>query len=126
MSTKNSPEKPIPEPLKWKPITAGTLLLISGIITIAAATIYTTSGTFGIFADMPFIGASANPSGALFAIGAITAIGGLCTLLRIIWWLALVSAIISMLFTIWPVLAIGIISIILIAISTKDFKRSGK
>ena len=124
--TQTPPKASVPEQMKWKTVTTGILLLVSGIISLAAATIHSTSGTYGIFEGMPFIGASVNPNVALFAIGAIAIIAGLCALLRIIWWLVLVGAIVSMLFTIWPVLALGIISIILIAVSTKDYKRSQK
>jgi len=108
----------------WKPKIVGILTIIAGIIAIVADVIYLTSGTFGIFAGMPFIGSSANPNGVLFATGAIAIVGGFFALRGRIWWIALVGVIFAMFFTIWPVLVIGGICIILLALSRPEFKRA--
>jgi len=122
--TPNPPAIPEPKPRTWKLAAAGILMIIAGITAIVAEIIYYTAGDLGIFAGMPWVESSANPEGALFATGAIAIIGGIFTLLRRILWLVIVGVIFSMFFTIWPVLAIGIIAILLIAVSRKEFKRT--
>jgi hypothetical protein len=112
-----------PELRTWKPTTAGILTIVAGVIAIVVETIYITSDTFSIFEGIPFIEASANPNGALFATGAIAIVGGICALRRRIWWLAIVGAILSMFFAIWPILVTGVISNILLAVSRLEFKR---
>ena len=106
----------------WKPTVAGTLIILSGIVALIAEIIYLSAGDLGVFAGMPWVGSSANPEWALLVTGIVAIIGGIFTLLRKIWWLAIVGVIFSMFFTIWPVLLAGLISIVLIAISRKEFK----
>jgi hypothetical protein len=120
------PETAKAEPRTWKPTTAGILTIVMGAIALVAEIIYLTSGNFGIFAGIPFIEASANPNGVLFATSAIAIVGGIFALLRKIWWLAVVGAIFSMFFSLWPILVIGIISSILLALSRKEFKGAMK
>ena len=97
-------------------------MILSGIIALIAEIIYLSSGDLGVFAGMPWIGSSANPEWALFVTGVVAIAGGIFALLRRIWWLAIVGVVFSMLFTIWPVLLAGLISIVLIAMSQKEFK----
>ena len=111
------------QPKSWKPTLAGILIILSGIIALVAEIIYLSAGDLGVFTGMPWVGSSANPEWALFVTGAVAIVAGVFTLLRKIWWLAIIGVIFSMFFTIWPVLAAGIISIILIALSKKEFKR---
>jgi hypothetical protein len=111
-------------PRTWKPPTAGILMIIAGITATVAEIIYYTAGDLGIFAGVPWVESSANLKGALFATGIIAIVGGIFTLRRLILWLAIVGVVCSMFLTIWPVLAIGIISILLIATSRREFKRT--
>jgi hypothetical protein len=108
----------------WKPTTAGILIIIAGITATVAEIIYLTSGDLGIFAGVPFVESSANLKGALFATGLIAIAGGICALLRKIWWATIVGVVFSMAFTIWPVLVSGLVSIFLIATSRVEFKRT--
>jgi hypothetical protein len=124
--TTTTPETPEPQPRTWKPTTAGILIILAGIVALIAEIIYMASGDLGAFAGMPWIGSSANPEWALFVTGVVAIAGGIFTLLRKMWWLAIVGVIFSMFFTIWPVLVAGIISIILIAFSQPEFKRTKK
>src|SRR4030042_5028792 len=118
------PATPKPEVRTWKLTTAGILMIITGLTAIVAEIIYYTAGDLGIFAGIPWGESSANLKGALFATGAIAIIGGICCLRRRVLWLAIVGVVFSMFFTIWPVLVIGIIAILLIATSRREFKRT--
>ena len=111
-------------PGTWKPTIAGILIIIAGITAIVAEIIRLSSGGLGIFAGVPFVEFSGSLGGGLFATGVIAIVGGALTLLRKVFWLAVVGVICSMFFTIWPILIMGIISIILIATSRREFKRT--
>ncbi len=78
--TTTPPKTPKPEPRTWKLTTVGILTIIAGVIALVAETIYITSGTFSIFAGVPYIESSANPNGALFVTGAIAIVGGILAL----------------------------------------------
>ena len=108
----------------WKPTTAGILIMLAGITAIVAQIIYYTTGDLGIFAGIPWVESSASLKGALFATGIIAIVGGIFTLLRKVLWIAIVGVISSMFFTIWPVIFAGIISILLIATSRREFGRT--
>ena len=122
--TTSAPETPEPGLRAWKSTTAGILIIIAGITAIVAEIIYFTSGGLGIFAGVPWVESSANLEGALFASGLVAIAGGICTLRRRIFWLAVVGVVCSMFFTIWPLLVVGIISILLLAASRREFKRT--
>jgi len=111
-------------PNTWKPTTAGILIILAGITAIVAQIIYYTTGDLGIFAGIPWVESSASLKGALFATGIIAIAGGIFTLLRKVLWIAIVGVISSMFFTIWPVIVAGIISILLIATSRREFRRT--
>jgi hypothetical protein len=100
--TTSPAETPKPGLRTWKSTTAGILIIIAGITAIVAEIIYFTSGDLGIFAGVPWVESSANLKGALFASGLIAMVGGICTLRRRIFWLAVVGVVCSMFFTIWP------------------------
>ena len=108
----------------WKPTTAGILVILAGITAIVAQIIYYATGDLGIFAGIPWVESSASFRGALFATGIIAIAGGIFTLLRKVLWIAIVGVISSMFFTIWPVIVIGIIAILLIATSRREFRRT--
>ena len=107
----------------WKPMAAGILMIIIGLVTLVAEIINVSSGDFGTFAGIPFIESTLSPHWLLFATGIIGTAGGILALSRKIWWLVVVCLIISMLFPIWPVLVLGILTILCIATSSKEFKR---
>ena len=111
-------------PNTWKPTTAGILIILAGITAIVAQIIYYTTGDLGIFAGILWVESSASLKGALFATGIIAIAGGIFTLLRKVLWIAIVGVISSMFFTIWPVIVIGIIAILLIATSRREFRRT--
>ena len=111
-------------PATWKSMTSGTLMILAGITAMVAEIIYFTTGDLGIFAGVPFVESSANLKGALLAAGLIAIAGGICTLQRRMFWLAVVGVVCSMSFTIWPVLVIGIIAIVLLAASRREFRRT--
>ncbi len=119
-----APETHKPESRTWKTTTAGVLMILAGITAIVAEIIYYVSGDLGIFAGIPLVESSASLKGALFGTGLIAIIGGFCTLQRRIFWLAVVGVICSMFFTILPVLVSGIVSILLLATSKREFKRT--
>ena len=107
-----------------KPTTAGILIILAGITAIVAETIYNATGDLGVFAGIPWVESSATLQGALFATGAIAIVGGTFTILRRVLWIAIVGVILSMAFTIWPVIVAGIVSILLIATSRREFRRT--
>jgi hypothetical protein len=117
-------ETPEPVARTWKTITAGILIILAGITAIVAEIIHLSSGDLGVFAGIPLVDYSASLGGGLFATAVIAIVGGIFTLLRKVFWLAVVGVVCSMFFTIWPVLVVGIISIILIAMSKREFKRT--
>ena len=121
-SKPSEPSKVLPK--TWKPTTAGILIIIAGITAIVAEIINLSSGSLGIFAGVPLVESSASVGGGLIATGVIAIVGGAFTLFRKVFWLAVVGVICSMFFTIWPILVMGIISIILIATSRREFKRT--
>jgi len=111
-------------PKTWKPITAGILIILLGITEIVAEIIYYATGDIGIFAGIPWVESSATLQGALFATGAIAVIGGIFAIQRKVLWIAIVGVVCSMFFTIWPVIVVGIIAILLIATSRREFRRT--
>ena len=121
-SKPSEPSKALPK--TWKPVVAGILMIIAGITAIVAEIIYAASGDLGVFAGIPLVESSASLGGGLYATGAIAIVGGIFAILRKVYWITIVGDICSMFFTIWQVLVMGIISIILIAVSRREFKRT--
>jgi len=78
-------------PRTWKPTIAGILIIIAGITAIVAEIIHLSSGGLGIFAGVPFVEFSGSLGGGLFATGVIAIVGGALTLLRKVFWLAVVG-----------------------------------
>jgi lysylphosphatidylglycerol synthetase-like protein (DUF2156 family) len=121
-STPSEIRKVIPK--TWKLTTAGILIILAGITAIVAQIIHYATGDLGIFAGIPWVESSASLKGALFATGIVAIVGGIFTFLRKVLWIAIVGVVFSMFFTIWPVIVAGIISILLIATSRREFKRT--
>jgi hypothetical protein len=117
-------EAPRSRPASWRPVTAGALMILAGVTAVVAEAIYFSSGDLGVFAGIPWATSSANVQGALLAAGLVAVLGGILTVLRMVFWMAVVGVVFSMFFTIWPVLAAGLVSIILIATSRKEFRRT--
>jgi lysylphosphatidylglycerol synthetase-like protein (DUF2156 family) len=120
----SAPETAKTGPKSWRPTTAGTLMIIAGITAVVAEMIYFVSGDLGVFAGVPWAESSANLQGALLAAGLIAVAGGILTVRRMVWWLAVVGVVCSMFFTIWPLLLAGLVSIFLIATSRQEFRRT--
>ena len=120
----SSSEAPKARLKSWRPTTAGVLMIAAGITAVVAETIYFSSGDLGVFAGIPWGESSANLQGALLASGLIAIVGGIFTVRRMVWWMAIFGVVCSMFFTIWPVLAAGLVSILLIATSRREFKRT--
>jgi hypothetical protein len=94
----------------WKPIVAGILDIIAGVIGVIGGLGLV---TFPLFeSDIPL-------GVLLFVFGVIAVIGGLCALRRRVWGLALTGAI----FALWPgFLILGILAIVWTAMSRQEFE----
>ena len=100
----------------WKSKTAGILAIIGGIVGIVAGGIYLMGalgfaqyfGTFGFFKGF---------GGALIATGIIALIGEIYALRQKFWVFSLIGAICAM----FPVIPLGIVSIILLIWGKKEF-----
>jgi len=120
MTTATPTPTPAPAPgvkETWMPTTAGILTVISGachlLIGLTALVWAELIGDFfGIFGfgiiGVPYI-----------IIGIISIIGGVFAIKRRTWWLALVGAIFALM---WPSSLFGVLSIIFVCISKKEFK----
>ena len=120
----SSPETVKPKPRSWRPTAAGILMMAAGITAVAAEIVYFATGDLGVFAGIPWAESSANVQGALLAAGLIAIVGAIFTVRRMVWWMAILGVVCSMLFTIWPLLLAGLVSIFLIATSRQEFRRT--
>jgi len=113
----------------WKPTTAGILTIVAGAlnliagITVAAlgaACLGPMTGYMGMMGMTGWwFGAIGIP---LIVIGIVSIVGGSFALRRRIWGLALAGAICALFPP--PVIALGILSIIFIALSQKEFAQT--
>lgn len=124
-------ETPTPAPKTWMPTAAGILSIVSGALgLIAIAFLITFGATFGADiardvlstlgfwqAGMPLtiIGLLSIP---LIIINAVAIIGGVYAIQRRVWGLALAGSICTLI----PAQILGILSIIFIAMSKKEFE----
>ncbi len=107
----------------WKPTTAGILMIIAGIteatIGITGAII---SGTIAGYTVLPVLGGIWAFTIALIALGIVAIAGGICSLKRRIWGIALAGSICS-LFGIS--FALGILAIIFVSMGKEEFFQRG-
>jgi hypothetical protein len=107
----------MPTKRTWMPIAGGALSIVSGAVEIlggiTAGTILTT------LVAMPGIGAIAGFP--LVILGIVAIVGGVFSIRRRIWGLALAGAICSLLLP--TITILGILAIIFIAMSKKEFGK---
>ena len=123
-------EPPEPTPQTWMPTAAGILSIISGAIGLIGIAFLITFGAFGeeiardVLTSIGFlqtvlplriIGLISIP---LFIISMVAIIGGIYAVQRKIWGLALAGAICAII----PAQLLGILSVVFIVISKKEFK----
>ena len=101
----------------WMPITAGILSIIAGAIGFIAGTAVVSVGkTVGTLTGLFGLGAIGAP---LIAIGIVAIIGGIFAIRRRIWGLALAGAICALFPP--PVIILGILAIIFVAMGKNEF-----
>jgi len=99
------------------PTTAGILTIISGVGDLFIGLIISMAGhLISMFSGIWGLGAIGTP---LIILGIISIVGGVFALQRRVWWLALIGAILALM---WPSSLFGILSIIFVAMSKKEFK----
>lgn len=118
----------------WKPTTAGILSIIAGALNLAMGILsvtvmrgavwpsmgYPWFGGMGYgMMGMPWLGAIGI---SLIVLGVISIIGGIFALQRRVWGLALAGAICALFPP--PLIVLGILSIIFLALSRKEFTQS--
>ncbi len=104
----------------WKPTTAGILTIVAGALNVIAGIVVAALGeTIGMYAGYWGMGAIGAP---LIAIGIVSIIGGSFALRRRVWGMALAGAICALFPP--PVIVLGILSIIFVAMGRKEFARS--
>jgi len=104
----------------WKPVTAGILDIVAGEGALILGFGLLIGGSMvGFVTQMPMWLNTLIPiiSIPLIILGLIDIAGGICALMRKVWGLALIGSITSLISS--PV--IGIIALVLIAISKKEF-----
>jgi hypothetical protein len=105
----------------WKPTTAGILTLIAGVLNVIAGIVVAAlSGFIGsMMWWMPRWMGFGAIGAALIVIGIVSIIGGIFALQRRTWGRALAGAICALLSP--PVIILGILAIIFISLSKKEF-----
>jgi len=111
----------------WKPTTAGILTIVAGAFNLIAGIVVTSlvaacpwTGHMGMMGMTGWwFGAIGIP---LIVIGIVSIVGGSFALRRKIWGLALAGAICALFPP--PVVILGILSIIFIALSQKEFAQT--
>jgi hypothetical protein len=106
---------PQPAPQTWMPVTAGILTIVAGVVDFLVGLIRGAIGHAGFFSIWG-LGARGVP---LIVLGIIAVIGGTFALQRKVWLMALVGAICAL---IWPTTLLGILSIIFVSLSQKEFR----
>lgn len=99
----------------WMPVTAGILTIIAGVVDFLVGLIRGAIGHAGFF-SIWVLGARGVP---LIVLGIIAVIGGVFALQRKAWLMALIGAICALM---WPLSLFGILAIIFVALSQKEFK----
>jgi hypothetical protein len=99
------------------PVTAGILTIIAGVVDFLVGLIVGAIGhTFGFITGVWGLGAFGMPH---IILGIIAVIGGVFALQRKAWLMALIGAICALM---WPLSLFGILAIIFVALSQKEFK----
>ena len=101
----------------WKPTTAGILSIVAGAISLVVGIVVAALGeTMGMWAGFWGWGAIGAP---IIAVGVVAIIGGIFAIQRRIWGLALAGAICALFPP--PVIALGILAIIFVAMGKEEF-----
>ena len=105
----------------WKPTTAGILTIVAGVLNVIVGIVIAAVGTAlqSLFFGLGWLGAIGAP---LIIIGIVSIVGGIFALRRRIWGLALAGAICALFPP--PIAILGILSIIFLALSTREFAKS--
>ena len=109
-----------PEPVKqtWMPMVAGILSIVAGGVQIIAGIVIAAVGALATF----WIGGLGGIAGfPVVALGVVAIIGGICSLRRKAWGLALAGAICAV-FIPHVTAVVGILAVIFVASSRKEFK----
>jgi len=103
----------------WKPTTAGILTIVAGVLNLIAGIVMAALGeTIGLLAGIWGLGAAIGAP--LIVLGLVAIAGGVFALRRRIWGLALAGAICALFPP--PVIVLGILSIIFVAMGRKEFE----
>jgi len=103
----------------WLPTVAGILSIVAGAIEVLGGmTIGGIGALLTTFIRMPGLGAFIGFP--LMALGIVAVIGGICSIRRKVWGLALAGAICSLFLP--HITVLGIVAIVFIAISKREFK----
>jgi hypothetical protein len=103
--------------MTWMPVTAGILTIIAGVVDFLVGLVVGAIGhAAGVFAGVWGLGAFGVPH---IVLGIIAVIGGIFAVQRKAWVMALVGAICALM---WPLSLLGILSIIFVCLSQKEFK----
>ena len=101
----------------WKPTTAGILTIVAGALNVIAGIVVVALGeTIGMWAGFWGLGAIGAP---LIILGIVAIAGGVFALRRRIWGLALAGAICALFPP--PIIVLGILSIIFVAMGRREF-----
>jgi hypothetical protein len=105
----------------WKPMTAGILSIIGGAVELFFGISFSSlSGLLGSLSGVPEVGVILGALGIpLIILGVVAIVGGIFSIRRRLWGLALAGAICS-LFLLY-VTVLGILAIIFVAMSKKEF-----
>jgi hypothetical protein len=99
----------------WRATWAGILAIIGGCFGIGVgASVAIGAGLYGALAGMGMLSAIGAP---LIGLGIVALIGGIVTLRRRAWGLALTGAICAL----FPIVPLGILSIIFVAMGRREF-----
>ncbi len=113
------PPAGIPQPAAetWMPVVAGILTIIAGVVDFLVGLIVGAIGhAVSFITGIWGLGAFGVPH---IVLGIIAVIGGIFAVQRKAWLMALVGAICALM---WPLTLLGILSIIFVCLSRKEFK----
>jgi hypothetical protein len=101
----------------WKPTVGGVLAIIAGVLGLIIGVLFATGvGLLGGIFGMGWLSAIFAP---LIVFGVIAIVGGICSLQRRIWGLALAGSICAL---IGPWFLLGILAIIFVSLGKREFK----
>lgn len=103
----------------WLPTVAGILSIVAGAFELLVGmAIGGVGAILTTFMSMPGLGAFVGFP--LMALGIVAVIGGICSIRRRVWGLALAGAICSLFFP--HITVLGILAIVFVAVSKREFK----